>query len=136
MASAHLLKRFKKILTCRAGFVQEATRVCSLHIAQCEKQMLCGNELIAKLFRVFFRAIENLIQLAGKIRLRVRLLWIPCGLALGVLTNGRDTYAKLLENGHDDPFVLREKGEEKVQVVHLRIACTPGDRNRIVDRFA
>jgi len=79
---------------------------------------------------------SSAVQLARKIRLCVGLFWVPRSFALCVLANSRDTYAELLQNGNDDALVLPEQRKKKVQVVHLRIACTTSESDSFVDRFA
>jgi hypothetical protein len=114
-----------------AGSSQQGPTLGAFYLGEGEKKVLGRDELVAEVFRVGLGFIENLIQLSGERRLRVRLLWEARHLATDRLSKLRNADAELLEDGNDDAFVLREEGEEEMQVVDERIPRAA----REIDRF-
>src|SRR5215212_7980242 len=127
MRSANLLKRLEQILVSRSSIVQKRSRICSLYVAQREKQMFSRNEFVAKILCFFLGAIEHLVELARNIGLGVSLLRIPCRFLFCFLAKGRYAHAELLQNGNDNPFILSEQCEEEVKVINLRTASTASE---------
>ncbi len=121
---------------CRADACEQVAALRSLHIRKGKKEVLSRNKLVAQLLGVCFGFVENLVQFARKRGLGVRLLGIPRHLATDGLAKLRDTDAKLLHDGNDDPLVLREERHEQMQIVDERIPRASGEVNRLVERFA
>src|SRR5258706_10798761 len=83
--------------------------------------MLGRYEFIAKLLGVGLCLVEDLIELAGERRLRVRLLGVARHLSPDGLAKLGYADAKLLQNRDNDALVLCEEREQQVEVVDERI---------------
>ena len=107
----------------------------ALRLGEREQQVLGRDVLVAERLRFLLGLVEDLVQLARERRLRVALLGNRAVSALDLLAELRDVDAELLEDGHDDALVLRQQGEQQMEVVDERIAGAPGQRDGLVERF-
>src|SRR5258706_2288122 len=85
--------------------------------------MLGRYELIAELLGVGLCLVEDLIELAGKRRLRVRLLGVARHLSPDSLAKLGYADAELLQNRNYDTLILCEQREQQVEVVDERVPC-------------
>ncbi len=136
MCAAHRLQRGGQRFTGRAEVEQQRTAIGPFHIRQREEKVLRADVVVAERLGIRIRPIEDLIQFARHLRLRIALLWIPGGLGLGALFQIRHLDASLLEQRHDDPVRLRDERQKKVQIVDQRIASTARQRHSVVHSFA
>ena len=98
--------------------------------------MLGRDVLIAQLLGFLLGAVEDLVELAGEVGLRIALLWIARYLALGALAKRGDARAELLEDRNDNALLLVEQRPEQMDIVDDRIAVSPSEIDGLVQRFA
>src|SRR5665647_860162 len=99
MTSANLLQCFEKTFMRRAGFIEQSPRVGAFDVGESKEHVLGRDELVSKILCLFLGPIENLIELAGDIRLRIALPGIACSFFLALVTQRCDADPELLENG-------------------------------------
>jgi hypothetical protein len=135
MRAANRLQRLEKIVVGGADAIEKSLALGALYIGKSQKKVLGGDEIVAEVARVFLGAVEDLVYLARKRRLGVRLLRVARHLPADGFAELRDADTKFLEYGNDDSFVLGEEGEEKMKVVDERIAGASRQVDGLVQRF-
>ncbi len=119
--STHRFERFEQGVVRCPDSGEKVPALGSLHIRKREQEVLGRDEFVAEFLGVRLGFVEDLVQLAGERRLGVRLLRVSRHLAADGLAQLRHADAELLQDGNDDPLVLRKESKEQVQIVDERV---------------
>src|SRR6185295_16269331 len=115
MRTAYSLESLEQRLACNSDCVEQRFAFGAFYLREREKKMFGRDVLIAEILRFFLGAVEDLRELARKIRLRVALFWVPRSLGFRLLAQRCDADSELLQNGDDNSLVLVQESQEEVK---------------------
>src|SRR2546422_1650544 len=131
--AAHAFERGQQLRTGDAIGGEQLPRRRVLLLGERQEQMLGRDVGIAERFRFLVGAIQDARQLPGNRRISAaRLLGKALDLALRLGLELRDVEPRLLQQRHDDSFVLLQQREEKMRIVDDGIALGAGERGRLL----
>src|SRR6266404_2576842 len=134
MRAAHTFERGQQLRTRDAIGGEQLAGRGALLFGERQEQMLGRDVGIAERFRFLVGAIQEARQLPGNRRISsARLLGKALDLALRVGLELRDVEPRLLQQRHDDSFVLLQQREEEMRIVDDGIALGAGERRRLLE---
>ncbi len=138
MGAAHSLERRQQVFAAYALGREQLARAGTLLFGEREQQVLGRDIGITQRLRVLIRAVEHARQLARQRRLDAAtgLLGEALDLALGFGLKLRDVEPGLLQQRHDDAFLLLQEGVEQMRIVDDRIASRPSQRSGLLERLS
>ena len=133
--AAHQLEGVEQRLTMGTDAGEHAGAVGALGIGERQQQVLGAHVLVAERLGFTLGGIDDLREFPAERGLGVALPGVARRLLLGRRADGRDIGAHPLQHRDDDAFVLRQQGQQQMQIVDEWVAVLAGQRHGVVERL-
>ena len=135
MSAAHRLERRRQLFHSNTGLLQQRRTLCALRAGQRQQQMFGGDVFVAHALRLCLGGVEYGSQLTGKRRIGIGLLGIAGDFGVERRPQCHEIDVAVLQDRHDDAFVLIQQDAQQMRIVNQRIAIAAREGQRVGQGF-